>query len=244
MDTLIKEDYGMSFNMKKTLLIIYLLSSIALGSESNNIKGKEMSIKNSWERLLSYWKSDKNSTQKIEIECKGAIDIEINKLKELYDEIPDEYIKSLEICNPISDKNENYHSWVDSSGWGYLHDINRIISLTDNWKKHKFFSETGVFDYVYGDVSNPKNSALEQWIPIYDWNTDYVVAIDMLSKNKGQVIVFCMEDGTLAKWTNSYEEWFELVVEEVLKYGELRVETIESVLALAISQSKSNHVKE
>jgi len=230
-DILIKIGNGINYRS-------YLLSLVALGSESNNKTRKDMSVENSWKKLFSYWEKDKNSMQKIDLKCSGATDIEIDRLKELYDNIPNKYIDSLKICNPTRDENHNYHSWIDKSGWGYLYDINKIISTADTWKEVEWFSKTGIYyDYVFGNVKNPKSSAKKQWIPIYDWNGDYTVAIDMFSKNKGQIIVFCTEDGTLAKWTDSYEEWFELAIDEVLKYGELRVETIEAVLALAIDKT-------
>jgi hypothetical protein len=59
-----------------------------------------------------------------------------------------------------------------------------------------------------------------------------VLNLDKESSNYGEVLCLCVEDGSISRWANSYEEWFELVVEETLTYGELRISTIESLLSM------------
>ncbi len=185
-----------------------------------------VTIEENWNRLLKYWR---NKTDKKDLVCTGATDEQIESLKKLHDDIPESYIESLRICNSPRDKDGDFHSWLDQSDWGILYDTKKLIEFTNIDRQHGFSHEDGMFEYIKGDVINPKFSSPKEWVLIYDWNTDYTVAIDMLSSNKGQIIVFCREDSSLAKWTDSYEEWFELAVDEVLKYGELRVETIEAV---------------
>jgi len=212
----------------KIIFIVFLILNICHASSIESKKGNNMSIKNSWNKLTEYWLKNGKTYA-----CNGINESEIVIIKELYDDIPESYIKSLKICNPIKNENGEYF-WIDSSGWGILFDAEELINRTKSFRRHEFSYkyEMGAYQHVYGDIKNPNTLVPKQWIPIYDWNGDYIVAIDMLSDNKGQIIVFCLEDSIVAKWTDSYEEWFELAVDEVLKYGELRVETIENILQI------------
>jgi len=92
----------------------------------------------------------------------------------------------------------------------------------------------------YEVFDNPKNLPQEEyemwsdkWIVIFDWNGDYLVTMDLREEPEfyGKVLCMCIEDGTIAKWADSYEEWFSLVVDEVLEYGILRISTIEKILS-------------
>jgi len=206
-------------NFNKLIVILLLITSL----NAHEREMKPMDINHSWDKLIKYWK---NQNILDNTKCQGANVTEIEKLKNYYKDVPESLLKSLALCNNLERvlgiKNEN---------WGSLYSINYILETSENFSTFEQKS-VGYYREVLGNINNPKTAMPKGWIPIYDWNSDYIVAIDMLSKNKGQVIVFCLEFGTVAKWTDSYEEWFELVVNEVLQYGELRVETIEKVLQM------------
>lgn len=193
---------------------------------------EEQSMKLKWERLFAYW-ADRQvefwHDGKIvkftkDIKCEGADTFDLEKIINFYENIPESFLESLSLCNESN-------RWFGFDSWGLLLGIEEIIEMSDSFKDSPSHIN-GSYQIVGEGITNPTMLLPKQWIPIYDWNGNYIVAIDMLSKNKGQIIVFCLEFSTVAKWTDSYEEWFELAVDEVLKYGELRVETIESVLQM------------
>jgi cell wall assembly regulator SMI1 len=230
--SLIKKEYGMKFNRIKILLMLCLALTSVNAVESNINKENSMSIQQNWDKLIKYWKNHHGIKYRKDFNCQGATEEEFKNLKNMYDVVPTDYLDSLKICATSKDKENNFYYFIDSSGFGQLYGINDIIQKVSNYPKNTYISDKGAYQFVSGNLKNPPMLLPKQWIPIFDWNGDYIVAIDMLSENKGQIIVFCMEDSTLAKWTDSYEEWFELVVNEVLQYGELRVETIEKVLQM------------
>lgn len=214
------------------IFFIILLISISASANNNINSGGFMSIQENWDKLLNYWKEHNGTKWGNDFQCQGATKEQLQALKNLFEEIPEEYLASLKTCAVSRDDKGEFYYFIDASGWGQLYGLEDIIKGILDYPKNTYISEKGAYEYVYGNVENPTMLLPKQWIPIFDWNADYTVAIDMLSKNKGQVIVFCLEDSTVAKWTDSYEEWFALAVDEVLKYGELRVETIESVLQM------------
>lgn len=182
-----------------------------------------MSIINSWNTLKEHWSNKFGK----EIQYTPASEIDIKRLQEYYGSVPKDYMDSLSICNPVD------QFWLDELGWSRLLNIEESIKINKDFNANELNDPFG-YTYIYGEIINPKKIIPKEWILIFEWNMDYFVAIDMLSDDKGQIIVFCIEDATLAKWENSYEEWFAMAVDEVIKHGELRVETIEEVLAKAL----------
>jgi cell wall assembly regulator SMI1 len=157
---------------------------------------------------------------------------EILKLEEVLNiKLPISFKESLQINDKDIIENHNFYPWL--GGWNQLFSCKDIINHELELQKYRWFCKNGSFEYIFGDVENPKYSEPKEWIPICNWNGDYIIAIDMLSKNKGQIIVYSNEDSIVSKWTDSYEDWFKVVVDEVLKYGELRVETIEKILHIS-----------
>lgn len=207
-------------NFNKLIVILLLITSLS-AHEKVNIT---MDINDSWDKLIKYWKSQNVLST---VKCQGANITEIERVKNYYGDIPDSLLKSLAFCN-----NFERALGITSSNWGSLYNIDDMLETSKNFSTFKQ-ENIGYYKEVLGNIKNPKMAMPKEWIPIYDWNSDYIVVVDMLSKNKGQVIVFCLEFGTVAKWTDSYEEWFALAVDEVLKYGELRVGTIESILQMS-----------
>jgi len=209
----------------RNIIILFLVSNLLYGE----LNTKESNMKSNWEKLFTYW-ADKNAKfwhdDKPVIftkntTCKGATIAELKEIENYYKVIPSKLIESLTICNESN-------RWFGFNSWGLLYGTEEMLKVSRSFENSPINSN-GSYDNIVGKIRNPDILMPKEWIPIYDWNTDYRVVIDMLSENKGQIIVVFLEDGTLAKWTDSYEEWFELAIDEVLKYGELRVETIEAV---------------
>lgn len=180
-----------------------------------------MTIEENWERLLKYWDS-RNIFN--DFKCQGASAVEIERVKNYYKDIPESLLKSLAFCN-----NFKRALGVENDNWGELYDIDNMLEASELYPTFGE-NDAGWYSDVLGDIKIPDTAMPKEWIPIYDWNTDYVVAIDMLSENKGQIIMFGLEWSMIRLWANSYEEWFEMVVNEVLEYGELRPETLEDVI--------------
>jgi len=208
------------------IIIIFILTNCIVYSV--NIKEKNM--KQNWERLFKHWSNQKIdfwNNGKLEkftdkTTCRGATSKDIDKIKNYYSNIPDDLLESLTICN-------EGNRWFGFNGWGLLYGTNEILETSISFEKSTKNS-LGIYKVVEQGIVNPTTLFPKEWIPIFDWNGVYIIAIDMLSKNKGQIIIISIEDSTIRKWTNSYSEWFTLVVTEVLTNGELKTETIESIL--------------
>ena len=213
----------------KNLILLCLV-----GSFFNILKAEEIKMRVEWEKLFQYWIAQKveywHHDKKIQFtaktKCKGATKLEIKDLERHFSDIPASLLESLSTCNESN-------RWFGFNGWGLLYGSHEIIetskSLDGSCTKQK-----GIYKIVDHRITNPSCLFPKEWIPIFDWNGDYFVVIDMLSKPQGQIILISFEESKIVKWADSYEEWFEMAVDEVIKYGELRVETIEEVLAKAL----------
>jgi len=209
----------------RVIIIFLLMNSLVCGL---NIEEKKM--KKNWEMLFEYWidkqiefwNNGKIEKFTVDTKCKGANNSDLDKIKKYYTNIPDELLESLTICNETN-------GWFGFNGWGVLYGTNEMLDVSVSFENSPK-NDLGSYKSVGSGVVNPTTLLPKEWIPIFDWNGNYIVAIDMLSNNKGQVIIFSLEDSAVHKWANSYEEWFELVVSEVLKDGELQPATIDNVL--------------
>ena len=200
------------------------------GGFLNILNAKEISMNKEWERLFQYWIAKKekywHNDKKVQFttktKCKGATELELNELKTYFLEIPTSLLESLSVCNESN-------RWFGFNGWGLLYGSQEIIKTSKSFNNSPM-KQGGAYKIVEPGITNPISLLPKEWIPIFDWNGHYIVAIDMLSKHKGQIILISIEDSKVVKWANSYEEWFKMAVDEVLKYGELRLETIEKKL--------------
>jgi hypothetical protein len=210
-------------------IILFLLSyNLVYG-----LNIEENRMKKNWERLFAYWANNQIEfwhNGKIEkfvadTKCVGANISEIDKIKHYYNiNIPNALLDSLLICNESN-------RWFGFNGWGLLYGTKEMIDTSMSFENSPK-NESGFYKFVGMGITNPATIFPKKWIPIFDWNGKYFVALDMLSSNKGQVIIISVEDSVVLKWANSYEEWFEMVVDEVVKYGELRLETMEKLLGI------------
>ena len=222
---LIKDGGGMM--IFRIIVIFILLNSLVYGLNMD-----EKYMKQNWEKLFTHWASkqiefwNNGKLEKFTTEttCKGVDSSELDSIKKYYTNIPNALLESLSICNESN-------RWLGFNGWGLLYGTNEILETSKSFVKSPK-SDLGSYKLVGEGITNPKTLFPKEWIPFFDWNGMYIVAIDMLSTNKGQVIIVSIENSMVYKWANSYEEWFELVVSEVLNDGELQSDTIEKLMGI------------
>lgn len=214
-----------------------------------------MSIEKTWNKLYDYWKNlefdeakkqdylirksigdDLNYSDDdikriktlVSIE-KEFVPIDLSEIenieKELNVKLPEDYKKSLTINSKEISFNGFLYPWL--GGGNTFLESSEIINFSLNNKKLDF----EVFEFRNG-LSKDYCFWNEKWVIVFNWNMDYLVVLDLREDEKfyGQVLCLCIEDGTIAKWADSFEIWFELAVNEVLEYGELRIVTIENLL--------------
>jgi cell wall assembly regulator SMI1 len=225
------------------LIVVYIFRSISLEPEKQNSRGESdilnykdpnfvlipydtdkplnESVVDSWNKIQRYWKE--KHPDLMETPCKKASKDELDELQKILQvNLPKAFLDNFAICN------EGVRHKDDSNWFGWFGPESRYIVNKEDRSYGDIIYIYKTMNDLYQDEWNKK------WIPFYDWNTNYNLVLDM-SKN-GRVFVF---DPEMAEpidkyiWTNSYEEWLEIVANEVEQYGELRCETIESVLGFS-----------
>ena len=225
------------------LIVVYIFRSFSLESKKQNSieesdilnykdpnfilipyddnKPLNESIVDSWNKIQRYWKEKQPDLMKNP--CKKASKDELDELQKILQvNLPKSFLDNFAICNEDL-RYENQEKWVSWFGPESRYVVNKEdISFNDLVTIYKEMND------IYREEWNKK------WIPFYDWNGNYNLVLDM--NNNGRIFVF---DPEMAEpidkyvWTNSYEEWLEIVANEVELYGELRCETIESVLGFS-----------
>jgi len=148
--------------------------------------------------------------------------------------LPESFKKSLKISNgeiEVDTEDQNMSTWFGD--WNKLLNCDEIFKLSKDYYAH-FSKEEDIFPWneIYG-IKNIPQKWSEKFIVFLDNNCEIYVLLDMREgEREGQVLIVDIEAGILAFWASSYEEWFEMVVDEVLQYGELRVETMEKLLGI------------
>ena len=170
-----------------------------------------MAVKASIQKLKTYWQEHGNGNSGI---CNGATDEEINSLKSTYAvKLPEPFIEAFKLCNEdfpsVGYKKEPF-MWFGVANTHY--------SVKTLLEANKDMQEWGEWD--------------KDIIFFYTFDGAFYAALDMRknSQTEGKVLCVELEAGEFKVWANSYEEWLEMTVNEVLQHGELRVETIEEVL--------------
>jgi len=216
-----------------------------------------MSINENWQRLYNFWKElSFEKAKEYHIICKKPIgerskyiDEDNERLKNwvLFDRefqpaqteeivaienslnvtLPQSYKESLLINAYEPHDNAFVYPWLGE--WNMMNEPEDIIeqSMSNKELDYELFADTKNL------VKEDYKMWSDKWIVIFDWNYDYLVTMDLREEPQfyGKVLCMSLKDGTLAKWADSYEEWFSLVVDEVLEYGILRISTIEKILS-------------
>jgi len=164
----------------------------------------DMNINTSWNKIFSYWKSSKF---KFPPSCKGATYDEIDVLRKgLKLNLPDDFIKSLMICNGDKLDKKFFENKTDSLG---------VINLLDT----KEILEIPPFD----------NPIPLEWVTIAYWDGDFQIILDTRQETFGQILFAVYEEDLFLVWANSFEEWLKLMVEEVIKYGNIEEDMLYNI---------------
>jgi len=161
-------------------------------------------IQKEWNKLF---KKYENSLVK---ECKGT---DKRKILEVEETFGVSFIDSFYICD------ERY---IFDSYKGWLGEFD-LYSLTNGHDNYFNLIERNK------ELREYDSHWKEEWIAFYDYETWFYAILDTKTK---QVYLQSSTDIEYIVWANSYEEWFEMVVDEVIEYGELRLETIENLLGI------------
>ena len=192
-----------------------------------------MKIKNLWKKLINYRILEDKRFQKYY--DFGASDEEIKKLEgNLSTDLPESFKKSLKISNgeiPVDTEDEDLSTWF--GGWNKLLNCDEIFKISQDYYNH-FNKEEDILPWneIYR-IKNIPQKWSEKFIIFFDNNCEIYGLLDMRENNgKGQVFIADIEAGILAFWANSYEEWLEMAIDEVVQYGELRLEIMEKLLGI------------
>jgi len=171
-------------------------------------------IKKQWERLFEYYKSK----GLLKRECKGVSEEKVKEFEEHFNvSLPKDFIDSHRICDEIY-----IFDTSEKIGWLGEEDIYSFEDIKYKWY-NLFLVNDQISEYAQ-DIGWNKN-----WIVFYDYGTWFSAVLDTTT---GKVYCYENETSEYTLWANSYEEWLEMAVDEVLKYGELRLEVMEKLLGI------------
>ena len=170
----------------------------------------DKTIKELWEKLFQYYNG------KLTKKCQGATEGKIAEVEKVFNvKLPKEFADSFRICD------------------------DRYILYTS--KKRGWFGEDDLYSLSntkYGGYNLLQANKLKvtyytewnkNWIEFYDYGTWYSAVLDTIT---GKIYCYNNETGDYVVWSNSYKEWFGMAVNEVLKYGEIRLEPIEKMFGI------------
>lgn len=166
-------------------------------------------------------------------EFKPATDDEIFEVeKKLNVKLPIDFKESLQINNHETAVDIYLYSWL--GGGNHMLECKDMVTFSlDN--REMFSLDNRELDFEVFDqrinLTEEYTYWNDKWVIIFDWNMDYLAVLDLREDPKyyGKVLCTDIEFGKIAKWADSYADWFEIVTNEVLEYGELRLDTISSL---------------
>jgi cell wall assembly regulator SMI1 len=169
-------------------------------------------VKEQWQRLFDFYQNSGLLVKK----CEGATEEKITEVeKEFGVTLPKAFADSFRICD------ERYiFNTYEKKGW---------------FGEDDHYSLSGMFYGYYNLLVTNKEMRIydeywkDEWIVFYDYGTWFSAVLDTVT---GKIYCHEAETGKYVIWANSYEEWLEMAVDEVVKYGELRLETMEKLLGI------------
>jgi len=201
--------------IKYILLIILILLSIFFYHNNTTVRVKmdvNYNIKKQWERLFKYYKND------LEKKCQGVTEKYILEVEMEFEiKLPKEFSDSFRICNERFTLNTS-----KKKGWFGEHDH---YSIGETYYGYYDLIEINKNMRVYNEYWK------DEWIAFYDYETWFYAVLDTKT---GQVYLESAEGGNKIVWANSYKEWLEMAVNEVLEHGEIRLELIEKLMGIEI----------
>jgi len=179
-----------------------------------------MDVKQTWEKIFLYWKTIESKPY-----CQGATTDDIKLLQEkLQLKLPDEFIKSLMICNDEKldrEYEKKFRMEIEKNPYKKI-----LLGKIGLLEIKEIIESYAIRLYTYCEYSNtPK-----EWIPLTThWYGTYESILDTREGTFGQVLFSVGEEDMYKVWANSYEEWLELIANEVTVHGEVREEMLEHV---------------
>lgn len=181
-------------------------------------KGENMDVntkvEEEWQRLFDYYEKIGLLSRK----CKGAKEEEIVKFEKKFQvTLPQSFVDSFMVCD------ERYI--LDTSkkrGWFGEDDMYSLNDTKYGW--YNLFQVNSQMATYAKDIGWNK-----KWIKFYDYGTWFSAVLDTVT---GKIYCHENETGKYVLWAKTYEEWLKMAVDEVLEYGELRLEIIEKLLGI------------
>jgi hypothetical protein len=169
-------------------------------------------VKEQWQRLFDFYKNSGLLVKK----CKGTTEEKIAEFENEFKVIlPKAFADSFRICD------ERYiFNTSEKKGWFGENDVYSLNNTKYDW--YNLFQVNRQIATYAKDIGWNKN-----WIEFYDYGTWFGAVLDTVT---GKIYCYEIETGEHVIWANSYEEWLEMAVDEVVQYGELRLETMEKLL--------------
>ena len=167
-----------------------------------------------WERLYKYYQQ-KDLLNKV---CQSTIKEKIAEFESSFEiNFPQDFRESFLICDERYILKTN-----EKKGWLGENELYSFSSNKYDWY-NIFEVNKQIFSFANDIGWNKK------WIQFYDYETWYSAVLDT---ETGKVYCYENETGINVLWANSFTEWFKMAVDEVIQYGELRIETMENLLGL------------
>ena len=207
---------------------IFLIILIALGMflyqnneyaivkniDNNITKGIKMevdkNIKKQWERLFKYYAGN------LRKKCEGATEKKIAEVeKEFGVQLPKAFADSFRICD------ERYiFNTSEKKGWFGEHDHYSLTSI--------FYGGYNLLE-INKEIRIYAEDWKDEWISFYNYEGWYDAILDTKTE---QIYLKSTAENEYIIWANTYEEWLEMAVDEVLKHGEIRLELIEKLMGI------------
>lgn len=182
-----------------------------------------------WNKLFEYWKTFEPNFSRCNIATEKEI---LNFEAYLQVKLPDDFKKSLEICNayPSERKYVIKSSCLITGGAGTLYTINDMQIAHEDFKGYMFDG------YAYKHIDSkifPKDIVWSNdWIPIYSWNCDELVLLDLrenIGEQYGQILYLDQEYDILGIWATSYEEFLKSIANAILDHGEFNHDDMQNI---------------
>jgi len=167
-----------------------------------------------WKRLQNYYEK-KGLFDKV---CQGTTKEKIAEFESIFGvKLPQGFRESFLICDELYVLNTNA-----KRGWFGEDELYSFGSKKYDW--YNIFDVNRQIRSYANDIGWSK-----KWIEFYSYGTWYCAILDT---ETGKVYCYDNETGEYVLWTNTYEEWLKMAVDEVIQYGELRLETMEKLLGI------------
>jgi len=179
-----------------------------------------------WNDLIEYWQKNEPSFDG----CIGTNDEEIEEVEKTINmKLPIDLKKSLKYCNiyPTDYEKVQKSSACFLGEFGTLYNTDEIIKFI-SIELYKYVEHP--YKNVYGDIKSPQDGWQKEWIPIYSYNGDIELVIDVRDDDFQPILYVDNEFDILALVANSYQEFLNMVLDSILKTGLYASEELENIM--------------